>query len=130
VHQLNPTKNESTHHDLAEFGIGLHQGHQLLTIHLDRLTRLGDTHSKESPSAGEHVDLARELTRAVDGDHGLSPAQWVHNFDLAGDNHKARDGAVSLFYEHLATLHQTHVPVRFHATNLGRRQFGKDLLST
>ena len=53
-HQLNPAENESTHQDLAELGIGLHQSQHVLAIKFDHLTRLGDTHSKESPAAREH----------------------------------------------------------------------------
>jgi len=71
-HQLNPAEKESTHDDLAEFGIGLHQRQHLLVIKFDHLTRLGDTHSEESPPAREHVDFARELTRPMDSDKGLS----------------------------------------------------------
>ena len=119
-HQLNPAEKESTHQDLAELGIGLHQSQHLLAIKFDHLTRLGDTHSKESPAAREHVDFARELTRPMDGDKGLSATQGAHNLELARDHHKERYGAVSLFDEHLATLYRAHVPVRRNATNLCR----------
>jgi hypothetical protein len=45
-HQLGPSENESTHHDLAELGIGLHQSQHMLMIKFYHLTRFGSTHLK------------------------------------------------------------------------------------
>ncbi len=73
--QLDPPEYEGPHQDLAELGVGLHQGQQLLTSELDHLARLGHARAYQRAPAGEHVDLSRELAGAVDGDHRfLAPA--------------------------------------------------------
>ena len=69
--QLGPAEDERPHEDLAQFGIGLYEGEQLLVIELDHLTRLADAQSRQRPAAGDHVALARELPRPVTDDQRL-----------------------------------------------------------
>jgi hypothetical protein len=90
----------------------------VLPIQFDHLTGLSGTHSKESPPTGQRANLARELTRVMDGNKGLNGARGAYNLKLAGDNHKEGRGSVSLLVEHFATLHRTHVPARCNATDL------------
>jgi hypothetical protein len=90
----------------------------MLPIQFDHLTWLSGTHTKETPPTRQRADLTRKLTRAMDGNKGLSCARGADNLKLARDNHKERRGAVSLLVKYFATLRRTHVPVRFNATNL------------
>jgi hypothetical protein len=76
----------------------------VLVIKFDYLTRLTGTHTKERPSTGDRVNLARELTRAVDSDKSLSGPEGTHNLELAGDDHKKWYSDVSLFVEHFTSL--------------------------
>jgi hypothetical protein len=76
----------------------------VLAIKFNNLTRLTGTHTKESSSTGNRVNLARELTRDEDSDKGLSGAEGAHDLELAGDDHKERYSDVSLFVEHFTNV--------------------------
>ena len=69
----------------------------MLVIKFDNLTRLTGTRTKERPSTGDSVNLARELARAEDSDKSLSGTEGAHDLQLAGDDHKERYSHVSLF---------------------------------
>jgi hypothetical protein len=92
----------------------------VLAIQFDQLTRLGGTHPNDSRAAREHVGLTSELTWAMDRDKGFNTARGAHNFDFAGDHHKEWDLSITLFDEHLTTLHCMDMSMRCDATNLRR----------
>ena len=51
--QLDPAEDERPHEDLAQLGVGLHEGEQLLAIELDHLARLAD--AQRAPMPGGRV---------------------------------------------------------------------------
>ena len=53
----------------------------LLAIQLDDLARLADARAEQRAAAGDHVDLAGELSRAVDGDERFVAAGGPHDLD-------------------------------------------------
>src|SRR6185295_17711826 len=58
-----PSQNERAHQDLAEFGVGLHEGKQLRACELEDLRRLGRQDSNRRTLSRQHAGLARELPR-------------------------------------------------------------------
>ena len=61
--QLDAAEDERPHEDLAQLGVGLHEGEQLLAIELDHLAGLADAQPAHRPAAGDHVAFAGELAR-------------------------------------------------------------------
>jgi hypothetical protein len=125
---LHPSQNEGAHDDLAELGIGLDQSQQVFVIELDHLARLADAYSGHRPAAGQHVDFARKLARAVHDDQRFRSAVWPNNLELTRLHHKDRCDAVSLLDKDFAEEDRTRASMRRDTRHLRRRQLRKDVI--
>ena len=66
--QLRPTQDEGAHQDFAQLAVGLHNRQQGFATQLDHLACPAHPRSHQCATAGEQVDLARELAGPVTGD--------------------------------------------------------------
>jgi hypothetical protein len=126
--QLQATKDESPHQDLAELGVGLHERQQVFAIQLDHFARLTGARVGQRVSARKHVDLARELTGAVDRDEPLGRAGSLNELDLTCRDHEERHVPRPELDEHVAALDATRAPVCGNAPELRIRQRRKYLV--
>jgi hypothetical protein len=63
--ELDTAENERPHEDLAQLGVGLHEGKKVFAIELDDIARLGDAQPGQSPAARNHCAFAGELPAGV-----------------------------------------------------------------
>ena len=120
--QLHPAEDEGPHDDLAQLAVGLHERQELLAIQLDHLARLAGARPEKRAAPGEHVDLAAELTRSVQGDERFGGSGRPDDLDLTGGHDEERHDLVARLDEHLPALDLALAPVGVDARDLRRRQ--------
>ena len=89
--ELHPPEDEGPHQDLAELGVRLHQRQQLLVIELDDLARRAGARPHQRAAVREHVGLAGELARPMNGDDGLAGIRRLDDLDLSRGDDVERD---------------------------------------
>lgn len=72
--ELDTPKNEGAHEDLAQLGVGLHEGQQMITSQLDYFTRLAHAQPGQRAAARNHVAFASELSGTKYDDQGFRGA--------------------------------------------------------
>ena len=102
----------------------------MVAIQLDDFARCAGTRADERAAAGQHVDLAGELSRSMDGDERLGGAVWLDNVDLTCSDDEERHDLIPRLDKHLARLDVAHLPVRRDARDLCRCQRRKHLVDT
>ena len=110
--QLDAAQDEGPHQNLAQLGVGLHEGQQVFAIQLDHFARLGGARAQQRAPAREHGGLAAELPRSMDHDETFGVAGWPHNLDFAALDHEERDDLVADLDEHFSALDRPHAAVR------------------
>ena len=126
--QLHPAQDEGAHQDLADLGIGLHQRQHAFAAELDDLPGLADAGAHEGGARGDHVDLAGEIARAVQGDELLGAGEGLGDLDLARGDDKERHVLLAGFDQHLAALRRPPLAVGSHPRDLRRRELGEHAL--
>lgn len=121
-------QDEGAHEELAELAVGLQQRQQVFAIELDDFARFAGARPDERRAAGEHGDLAGELTGAMGGNERLGGAGWPNNLDLARRDDEKRHDVIARFDQHLAALDFTDVSVDRDPIDLRRRQSRKHAL--
>ena len=76
----------------------------------------------------DHVDLAGELTRPVDGDQRFAGAGQPDDLDLAGGHDEERHDVIAGLDEHLALMNRARMSVRGDPLDLRRRQDRKQMV--
>src|SRR5256885_5848470 len=64
--QLNPAQDKSSHQNVAELAVCLHQSKQILTIYFDDFASTGCANLDEPAPPRKDVDFACELSRPED----------------------------------------------------------------
>src|SRR6187431_1236864 len=59
IDQLRPAENEGTHQDVAQLGVGLNDGEEMLPVDLDHLTRSDGADANHGGLPRQGADLAR-----------------------------------------------------------------------
>jgi hypothetical protein len=126
--ELHPAQDERPQDDLAELAVGLHERQQALAIQLDDLARFRGPHPHERAAAGEHGDLAAELTRPDGGDERRGGAGRPDDLEPARLDHEERHHRIARFDEHLAGADRPQRPMRREPRPLRRRQRREALL--
>jgi len=107
-----PAEDERPHQDLAQVGVSLYEGEELLAIEFDHLTRLADAKARQRPATSDHVALARELPGSVSRDHGFRLTPWGQDLNLAAHESEERHGTVPSLDEHVTLHDRTPAPAR------------------
>jgi hypothetical protein len=102
--ELHAAQDESPHEDLADLGVGLHQRQQVFAAHLDHFTGLADTGPHQRAAPGEHVDLARKLPRAEQGEPLFPARGGSEDLDLSRGDEKEGRHRIAGLVQHLAAL--------------------------
>src|SRR6185503_3801642 len=110
--QLDAAEDEGAHQDLAEVGVGLHEGQQMFAIQFDHFARLGGARAEQGAPARQHGGLAAELPGSKDHDETFGVAGWPHNLDFAALDHEERDGLVADLDEHFSALDRPYAAAR------------------
>ena len=110
--ELHPPEDERPHEDLAQLGVGLHEREQVIAIELDHLARHAGARTHQRPAAREHVGLAGELARPMDGDDGLAGVRRPDDLDLTRGDDEERHVLVPDIEEHLSGGHGAFPAVR------------------
>src|SRR4051812_40702309 len=105
-------ENERAHQHLAQFGVGLHEQQQLLTIELDDFTALAHTNTGERATARNHVALTGKLAGAVGRDQYFRVASRTQHANRTADDDKERDHLVSSVDEHFIAHRRTAAAMR------------------
>jgi hypothetical protein len=88
--QLEATQDERAHEDLAQLGVGLHDGQQLCAPQLHDFAGLTDSQSCDRRPAGDQAPLAGEGARTMADDQVLcSPAAPAASRDSARERRPA-----------------------------------------
>ena len=117
INQRHTTINEGQHENLAELGIGLHHGHQVISIEFDDVAGLLHAHTKQSPPAGQHAHFTGELPRPKQGDQRFGIPR-LNDFNLAGVDHENMNVTVSDLRKQFAALRATNAAVSSHSFDL------------
>src|SRR3954454_8512884 len=109
--QLDATEDECAHEKLAELAVGLHQRQQLLARQLDHLAALDGPLPDESAASGEHVDLAGELSRSMDGYEHFAGCGQLHCLQRTRSDDEKRHDLRTRLEEHFTALDAAHTAV-------------------
>ena len=126
--QLDASKNERPHQDFAELGVVLDQRHHLIAIQLEEFAGVAGAQPEQRAAAGDHVDLAAELSRAVERDQDLAFAAAPDNLDRPGCYDEERHDVVACLDEHFTRLNRAAMSMRCDARDLSRGQCWKDVI--
>ena len=118
--ELDTSKNERAHDNVAQLAVGLQQIEQLFPFELDYFTGFARANACQSAPAGEQIHFASKLARLKRGDERLARAQYAEDVDLARRN-KEEPHLSSHFLQDFAGLKLTLASMRGDARNLCSR---------
>ena len=124
--QLHAAQDEGAHQDLAQLGVALDETRQSIARQLDQLAAFPHPRLDQGPAARDHVHLAGELARAVDGDQRLAAHGGPDDLDAAADHDEEGHRFVPGVDQHLARLRHPAAAVGGNPRDLRGRQRGED----
>src|SRR5438552_7158020 len=87
VEEHGSAEDECTHQDRAQLRVGLDEGEQPVSRHLDHLAWRRRADGGERPASSEHIKFAAERAGTVCRDDLLTIARWTHDYELSiGDD--------------------------------------------
>ena len=98
----------------------------MFAVQLDHRAGLADARPEKRAATRDHVDLAAELTRSVDGDDRLRGARRLDDLDRSIRHHEKWNDVFARFDQHFAAPDLAHVSVRADASDLLRLQGRKN----
>jgi hypothetical protein len=123
--QLAAAVDEGAHDEVADLGVGLHQGQHLLARQLDGVAGLDDADAGHRRAAEQRVGLAGERPRPVLHDQLLALWGEAQHVDAAAAQHEERHGRGAWLDQRVALTEGSHAAVRRDAADLRRRQLGE-----
>src|SRR5258708_29927305 len=79
VEEHGSPEDECAHEDRAQVRVGLDEGEQPLSPHLDHLAWRRGPNGGEGPASSKHIELAAERARPIRRDEVLTVARWTHD---------------------------------------------------
>src|SRR6185436_143429 len=123
-------EDECTHQDRAQLCVGLDQGEQPLSRHLDHLAWHRRANGGERSTSSEQIELAAERARMIRRDELLAVARWTHDRELSPGDDEERELVLARLEDHLAGLQRAKAAVFRDAHVLSGRQRGPELIVT
>jgi hypothetical protein len=118
--ELDTSKNERAHDNVAQLTVGLQQIQQSFPFELDYFTCFARANARQSAPAGEQIHFTSELARLKRGDERLAWAQYAEDVDLARRDDE-EPHLSSHFLHDFARLKLTLASMRGDARNLHHR---------
>src|SRR5262249_44531763 len=128
--QLEASKDECPHQDLAQFRVGLDEREQLLPGELDHLAWLSDPQARYRRTSANHVAFAGELPGLTPDDERLGCFARADRLEFASQDHEEWERPVADFDEHLARRGRAPASVPFNPRHLPRCQRWKEMIKT
>jgi hypothetical protein len=119
--QLEAAQHERPHENLAQLGVGLNQGEQLLARQLDDFAWRGYAQPGDRRPAGDHDGFAGELSRAVRHDQRVGGAGGPQGLHCAAEHQEEGDLLVPHLNEDLVASDRTAPPTGHDTGDLGAR---------
>src|SRR6185436_4163996 len=91
VEEHGTAEDECTHQDRAQLCVGLDQGEQPLSRHLDHLAWHRRANGGERSTSSEQIELAAERARMIRRDELLAVARWTHDRELSPGDDEERE---------------------------------------
>ena len=123
--QLDAPEDERSHEDLAQFGVGLHEGKEPCVVELDDFPRFDDTGPRQGAAACDHGRFAQELRRAVGDDDGVGTSGGAPYLNLPRHDNEEGEVLVTQFDQHFSLRDRAAAPVRVDPRHLRSREFGE-----
>src|SRR5258706_13941727 len=130
VEEHGSAEDEGAHQDRAQLRIGLDEGEQSVSRHLDHLAWRRRANGGERPPSSEQVELAAERARTIRRDELFTVARWTHHGELSLGDDEERGLLLARLEDHLAGLQRAKAAVFRDARDLSGRQRGPELIVT
>src|SRR5258708_29152853 len=130
VEEHGSSEDEGTHQDRAQIRVGLDEGEQPVSRHLDHLAWRRRANGGERPASSEHVELAAERARVIRRDELLTVARCTHDGELSIRDDEERVLLLARIEDHLAGLQRAKTALFRDTRDLRGRQRGPELIVT
>src|SRR5260221_8411474 len=115
VEEHGSPEDEGTHEDRAEVRVGLDEGEQPVSPHLDHLAWRRGPNGGERPASSKHIELAAERARVIRRDELLTVARWTQDGELSLGDDEERVILLARLEDHIAGLQRPKVAGFSHA---------------
>src|SRR5258707_11325279 len=128
VEEHGSPEDECAHEDRAQVRVGLDEGEQPVSRHLDHLALRHRPNGGERPASRKHVELPAERAQVIGRDDLLTVARWTYDNELSPGDDEERVLLLASLEDHLAGLQRAKAAVLCDARDLRGRQRRPELI--